>query len=202
MIHIGLTGGIATGKSTVSKMFRDKGAVLLNLDEIAHMVMEPEKPAWKAIVRAFGDKILLDDKTINREELAKIVFRDRARLKELESIVHPAVLDHWGSLVSNIAQQNPEAILISEVPLLFEKNLATNFDATLLVYAPVHIQIKRLMERDSILREEAERRLKAQIPIDDKLRLATYVIYNDSTLAKTRKQVETLWNKLLTQVVK
>ena len=196
MIHIGLTGGIATGKSTVARMLREKGAELLNLDEIAHMVMEPEKPAWEAIVKAFGKKILLDDKTINREELAKIVFKDRARLKELESIVHPAVLNHWNHLVSDIAHKRPDAILISEVPLLFEKNLATNFDATLLVYAPVQIQIERLMERDSISREQAERRLKAQIPIDDKLPLATYVIYNDSTLAKTRQQVETLWNKL------
>ncbi len=197
MIHVGLTGGIATGKSTVAKMFREKGAVLLSLDDIAHDVMEPGKPVWREIVSTFGDKILRDNKSINRKKLAKIVFKDKTRLKKLESIIHPAIVESWHNILTNVAKEKPDAVLISEVPLLFEKHLSGDFDATILVYAPPQIQIKRLVNRDSISPEEAKKRLEAQLPIDEKLQLATYVVYNDADLNNTRQQVDKLWNELI-----
>ncbi len=197
IIHIGLTGGIATGKSTVAKMFQGKGAKLINLDKIAHEVMEPNTSAWKKIIATFGERILLPDNTVDRIKLGKIVFSDPEKLRKLEKIIHPAVLERWREKVARISKEAPGSIIISEVPLLFEKNLHCSFDATILVYAPPSVQIKRLIDRDSITPDEANRRLQAQIPIDEKLSLATWIIYNDSTLEKTRKQVDSLWNKLL-----
>ncbi|RLB04142.1 MAG: dephospho-CoA kinase [Deltaproteobacteria bacterium] len=197
MIHIGLTGGIATGKSTVAKMFEEKGATLINLDQIAHKAISPGKQAWKKIREIFGDSVLQPDKSINREKLAKIVFQNKEQLKKLEEIIHPEVIKMWQEKIETISREKPKTILISEIPLLFEKKLAYNFDATVLVYAPPQIQISRIMERDGITREEAEKRLAAQLPIDEKVSLATYAIYNDGSLEKTRQQVEQLWDKLV-----
>ncbi len=201
MLHIGLTGGIATGKSTVARMFQKRGAELLNLDKIAHRVLEPGSPSWEKLLETFGETILHPDKTINRVKLAKIVFEDRNKLRTLENITHPAILELWQNEVKKILRIKPETILISEVPLLFEKNLTHNFDATILVYAPPTVQIERLIKRDGISRADAAKRLEAQMPIDKKLSLATYVIHNDQGLDKTERQVQNLWDKLVQKII-
>lgn len=196
MLNVGLTGGIASGKSTVARMFEELGAFHIDLDRLAHECQEPEGPVWRALVGRFGREILDGDGRIDRRRLGEIVFADRKRLAELNALVHPAVLAAWERRLGEIRERRPDAVVLSDIPLLFEAGLGQRVDLTLLVYVPPEEQIRRLMARDGFGRPEALRRLAAQIPIDEKLSAADIVIRNDGTLDQTRRRVEEAWEEL------
>jgi dephospho-CoA kinase len=196
MLHVGLTGGIASGKSTVALMLAAKGALLIDLDELAHAVQAPEGEVWREIVRHFGLEILSPDGRIDRGRLGKCVFADRKKLDLLNGIVHPAVFGQWQERLDEIRKRRPEAIVLSEIPLLIEAGLKPTVDLILLVYLPPEGQIARLMARDGYSREEAESRLAAQMPIGEKLAYADIVIRNDGSLEQTRRAAAEVWEEL------
>lgn len=193
---VAVTGGIASGKSVVSKMLEDLGAPIIDYDVIAREIVEPGKPAWKDIVACFGERVLRQDRSIDRKNLSDIVFRDPEKRKQLESFTHPRIIEEGARQSDEIARKDPDAIIQVAVPLLIEINLQDRFHKVLLVYVPRETQIERLMKRDGIAREAAETILKAQLPIDEKLRHADFVIHNEGTLEETRRQVEQVWEEL------
>jgi dephospho-CoA kinase len=193
---LGVTGGIATGKSTVSEMLEELGAPIVDFDVLAREVVEPGKPAYEQIVAFFGEQVLEEDGTIDRKKLSDIVFKDMEKRKKLESFTHPQIGVEFFNQVTKIAASDPNAIIQVAVPLLIEVNLQHLFHKILLVYTPRETQIERLVDRDGISEEEAGRILDAQLPIDEKLGYADFVIKNEETLAETKKQVEELWETL------
>jgi dephospho-CoA kinase len=197
MLNVGLTGGIASGKSTVAKMFQERGAYLIDFDELAHFVEEPDQAAWKAIVDYFGSDILNEDRTINRVELGLIVFADQKKLSALNGIVHPAVFDEWRRRIDGIYDLDPCAVVISDVPLLIEVGMQDQVDLVILVYIAPEVQIERLMDRNRYSREEAVKRLAAQMPIDDKIPYADIVIDNQDSPDETREIVYEIWDDIL-----
>ncbi len=197
MLNAGLTGGIASGKSTVAKMLQEKGAYIIDFDELAHYVEEPDRPAWQEIVNYFGRDILNEDRTINRVKLGLIVFADQEKLSRLNSIVHPAVFEEWRRRMDEINRKDPGAIVIADVPLLVEVGLQRLLDVVILVYSSPEDQIKRLMDRSGCSREEALKRLASQMPIDEKTRYADIVIDNHDTPEVTRGIVDCVWKELL-----
>lgn len=196
MLNVGLTGGIACGKSTVARMLAEKGALLIDFDELAHAVEEPDGPAWQEIVRHFGRGVLRADRTIDRRKLGATVFADRDKLDLLNGLVHPAVFAEWGRRMDEIGKTLPDAIVLSDIPLLIEAGAEKMVDLVILVYLPPEEQIVRLMARDGYSREEALQRLASQMPIDDKLPVADIVVRNDGSLEQTRMQIDRLWDEL------
>ncbi len=194
---IGLTGGIASGKSTVSTMLNEKGYTIIDADLAARMVVEVDQPAYLAIVEEFGEHILHDhDSTINREKLGQIIFNSEEKRKKLNGIVHPAVrsmmLAHKDEAIA--AGENT---IFMDIPLLFESDLTWMVDRTLVVYVNEETQRSRLMERNHFTREEAQARIASQSPLKDKANLADAVIDNNGSLHETKEQLETLlvdWN--------
>lgn len=197
MLNVGLTGGIASGKSTVAKMFEDKGAYLIDFDALAHFAEEPDQPAWKAVVEVFGRDILNEDETINRAKLGLIVFSDQEKLSRLNSIVHPAVFDLWRQRMGDVRKINLRAIVIADIPLLIEVRMQHLFDVVILVHASPEHQIRRLTDRNACSREDAESRLGAQMPIDEKIPHADFVIDNRGSIEITRSVVDAVWEELV-----
>jgi dephospho-CoA kinase len=196
MLNVGLTGGIASGKSTVARMLVEKGALLIDLDELAHALEEPGEPVWREIVRHFGEGILNPDRTIDRRKLGDVVFADREKLQLLDRLVHPAVFEVWRRRIGEIGKTRPDAVVLSDIPLLIEAGLEPMVDLVILVYASPAEQIRRLMARNGFSREEAERRLAAQMPIGEKIAHAAIVISNDGPEEETRRAVCGVWEKL------
>ena len=199
MLHVGLTGGIASGKSTVAGMLAAEGAIIVDLDELAHAVQAPGGAVWAGIVRHFGEGVLKPDRTIDRRRLGAIVFADPEKLAQLNRLVHPAVFALWRERLAQIRRESPEAIVLSDIPLLIEAGLKPQVDLVLLVYCSPEGQIRRLMERSGLSRQEAEGRLAAQMPITEKPPLADLVIANEGQVEQTREQVRRVWQELLLQ---
>jgi dephospho-CoA kinase len=193
---LAVTGGIATGKSTVSKMLEEMGAPLIDFDVLARQVVEPGKQAWNEIVNYFGRQVLQEDETIDRKKLSNVVFRDVEKRKKLEGFTHPRIFEEFHKQVNEIAARTADPVVQVSIPLLIELNLQYRFHKLLLVYTPREVQIERLMKRDGIGREAAENLLKAQAPIDEKVGYADFVINNEGTLEETRRQVEAAWKEL------
>jgi dephospho-CoA kinase len=182
MILVGLTGGVATGKSTVAKMFKQCGAVVIDADELAHEVVKPGKPAWREIVTFFGKTVLNQDRSLNRQVLGSIVFRNRTKRRQLERIIHPRVAREQARLTKQAARTDPTAVVIYDVPLLFEAGIDTRVNKTLVVTADRETQLARLKKRNGLSRVEAIRRIRSQMPLSKKVRLADIVI--DGTLSR------------------
>ena len=197
MLNVGLTGGIASGKSTVATIFAKHGAHLIDFDGLAHEVQEPEKPAWREVVNQFGEGILQPDNKIDRVKLGNIVFADKKKLIELDKIVHPFVYQEWHMLLEKIDKKEKHAIVLSDIPLLFEGNMQRLFDLTILVLILPEKQISRLMTRNGISKEEAGKRLKSQMPISEKIELADIIIDNKGNITETEKRVGQVWQELL-----
>jgi dephospho-CoA kinase len=197
MLNVGLTGGIASGKSTVATLFAKHGAHLIDFDGLAHEVQEPEKPAWREVVNQFGEGILQPDKKIDRIKLGNIVFADKEKLIELNNIVHPLVYQEWHARLDKIGKKEKHAIILSDIPLLFEGNMQNLFDLTMLVLIAPKEQIRRLMTRNGVSKEDAEKRLKIQMPISEKISLADIVIDNEGNIPETEKRVRQVWKELL-----
>jgi dephospho-CoA kinase len=199
MLNVGLTGGIATGKSTVVRMLVKRGARVIDHDGLVHTLQKPGQPVWKRIVETFGRDILDADERIDRKTLGALVFDNEERRKVLEGIVHPAVLEEAQRQREEIFREYEQAIVLSDIPLLLEVGLQDRFDLILLVHAPPEAQILRVMKRNSLSREEAIARLKSQMPIDEKLKFADLVIRNDGTMRELAQRVEEVWQELLSR---
>ena len=193
LLLLGLTGGIGTGKTVVAHMFADLGAKLIDFDDLAREVVIPGKPAWREIVHAFGEEILCEDGSLNRKKLAGIVFKDTSKRLFLEETTHPRIYRLFVSRLKKIGSNDPHAIVLSIIPLLFECELESWFHKILLVFATRERQIQRLMARDGLHSDEAENILQAQMPIQEKKSLAHIVIDNSGPLEKTRNVVAALW---------
>jgi dephospho-CoA kinase len=192
---LGLTGGIATGKSTVTAMLREQGIPVIDADQIAREVVELGKPAYEAIVRHFGKEILLPGGQIDRKKLGEIVFSDEAERQKLNAIVHPEVRRVMRE-EAEAAEKNGAKIVFMDIPLLFESKLQHMVDKIVVVYAPAHLQLARMMERDEFEEEQAQKRLRAQLPIEQKRTDADFVIDNTGSREETEKQVIQLLGRL------
>ncbi len=199
MLNVGLTGGIATGKSTVVRMLVKKGARVIDHDALVHTLQEPGRPVWNRIVEAFGRDILDAGGRIDRKKLGALVFGNEGRRKALEGIVHPAVLEEAQRERDRIGKEDTRAIVLSDIPLLLEVGMQGLFDLILLVYAPPEVQIARVMKRNNMTRDEAAARLGAQMPIDEKLKRADVVIRNDGTMKELHQRVDEVWEELLSR---
>jgi len=200
MLRVGLTGGIACGKSVVGQMLVAEGAHLLEADKLSHELMRPGKPVYDEVVRRFGRGILMEDGEVDRAALASIVFNDQERLQELTSIVHPAVIKAQEEWMDDVSQSDPTAIAIVEAALIYEAGLADHFDKVVVVScAPSH-KLSRLARRmgadEELARVELERRSSAQIPDDEKISRADYVIDNSGSITYAQEQVRNLMVEL------
>ena len=182
MILVGLTGGVATGKSTVAKMFQQCGAVVIDADELAREVVKPGKPAWREIVALFGKTMLNQDRSLNRQALGNIVFHNLKKRRQLEHIIHPRIAREQARLTKQAARKDPHAVVIYDVPLLFEAGIDTRMEKTIVVTADRETQITRLRKRNGLSRAESIRRIRTQMALSKKVRLADIVI--DGTLPR------------------
>jgi dephospho-CoA kinase len=190
MILIGLTGGVATGKSTVAQMFKQCGAVVIDADALAREVVQPDKPAWRDVVRTFSKKVLNPDRTINRQALGSIVFRYPAKRRRLERIIHPRVAREQQRLTREAARKDPTAVVLYDVPLLFEAGIDKRVQKIIVVTADQQTQIARLKKRNSLSRAEALRRIRSQMPLAKKAQMADLVIDGTVSRAVGRRRVQ------------
>jgi len=199
---VGLTGGIVGGKSTVASMLRDLGAKIVDADELGHSVMLPYRPAWKKITRLFGKDILQNNLNIDREKLGKIVFTNQTLLKKLNEITHPEIIKLIKKEINLVRNKthNQEKILIIDAALIYEAKMDRLMDKIIVVYINEDEQIKRLIKRNNLSKEEASQRIKSQIPMKEKVKMADYVIDNSSSLDETKEQVEKIWKKLVSRI--
>ena len=197
MLLVGLTGGVATGKSTVARMFQRCGAEMIDADALAREVVQPGKPAWRDILERYGRSVLQPDRTLNRHALADIVFGHSRELAALNAIVHPRVARLQRRLVREIGRKDPNAVVIYDVPLLFEAGLEARVNRIIVVSADRRTQIERLQRRNGMTRTAALRRIRSQWPLSKKTRRAHYLI--DGTLPRLRVQrlVKTIYADLV-----
>ncbi len=190
MIIAGLTGGIATGKSTVAEMFMEAGAVIVDADRIAHDVVKKGLPAWQKIVDHFGEDVLSPDGEIDRDRLGDIIFKNHDEKRELNGIVHPFVFQEMAVKIEQAKKAVPDdGVIVLDVPLLIEGGMHEKMEDVILVYIPEVLQVKRLMQRNSLSEEDAMARIHSQMPIEEKKALADILIDNSSTLEKTKERV-------------
>lgn len=194
-MNIGLTGGIATGKSTVAKLLMERGAILIDLDTIAREIVEPGQPSLDAIAERFGQAVLQADGTLDRKRLGSIVFADPAERKALEAITHPAIRKIMRERMAYHESHSPHKLVVVDVPLLYESGLESYFQQIMVVYVPRDVQLERLLERDKLTIEEAHRRLDAQMNIEDKKLKADVLIDNSGSLSSTEEQIERFWRE-------
>lgn len=196
MIVVGLTGGLATGKSSVARLFQDFGAIVIDADVFAREAVEPGRPAWRDIVRVFGKKVLQSDRTLDRRTLGRIVFGNRAKLKQLGAIVHPRVAREQNRLTREIARKDPDAVIIYDAPVLIEAGAHKRVNKIIVVAADQATQIKRLCNRSHFSRAEALRRIRSQLPLAQKIKLADYVIDGTLSFEQTKNEVQRIYAEL------
>ena len=192
MIIVGLTGNVGSGKSTVSSFFKDLGAYVIDWDELARKVTRPHSQAWKEIAYYFGKRILNDDLTIDRQKLADVVFSDKKKLAKLNQIVHPEVFREDERATGEIRNIDPDALIIKDIPLLFEVTHPIFVDKVIVVSAGEQTQLRRLGEK-GINRRDAQIRIESQLPLEEKIKSADFVINNDGPPEETRMQVEDIY---------
>jgi dephospho-CoA kinase len=197
MLKVGLTGSIAVGKSFVVSVFADLGCVTFDADKIAHRVMEPGGAAYEEVVGEFGRAVLAEDGTIDRKKLGAIVFADAERRKRLNEIVHPRVFEEQNRLLGEVEAKTPDAIVINDAALIIESGGYRRFDKLIVVFCDREKQIERLIRRNRLTREDAERRIAAQMSSDEKRRFADYEIDTSGTYDQTRLRVKEVFAELV-----
>ena len=193
---VGITGGIATGKTTVANLLRELGVAHIDYDLLARKVVEPGKAAWKDILAYFGSQVLNADKSVDRKKLGSIVFQDLEKRRKLESFTHPRIHEQFVKQVHEIAQKSPGSIIQVSIPLMIEQNLQYMFHKLVVVYVSEKQQIERLISRDRMSEAAARAILNAQLPIEEKVGYADFVIQNGGSIEETKEQVEKLLEKL------
>jgi dephospho-CoA kinase len=192
--RIGLTGGIATGKSYVANKIKEAGVPMVDADVLSREVVAPGTPGLAAVRRRFGPDAVRRDGTMDRVRIAQIVFKDKRARLDLEAIIHPAVQKAIDEFFATLPKRTPFAV--ADIPLLFETGRDNQFNAVVVVACPRELQLQRLMERSKLSKDDAERRLNAQLPIDQKVKKATHVIRTEGTFEDTDRQVADLIKKL------
>jgi len=196
VIIAGLTGGIASGKSTIARFLSEVGAQVVDADKIAREVVKPGTPGYNAILAFFGRTILLPDGDIDRKRLGEIIFNDPDKKASLDAIVHPLVFERSAEMIAQIAAETPDAVVIMDVPLLMEANMGRDLKEVIVVYVPEALQLERLMNRDGIDEQAAMARIRSQMPIEEKRRRATVVIDNSGTIVESRRRALAVFNRL------
>ena len=196
MVVIGVTGSIGTGKSTVARQFQALGAVVLDADAIVHELMQPRRAVWRRIVQVFGAGILRPDRTIDRQALASIIFRDERRRRALERIIHPSVLRVIRKRLRELGRARKVRVVVLDVPLLFEAGAQRLADVVVVVTAPPEVQRARLKSAYGWSDRETTARIRAQWNLAAKVALADDVIDNSDGVNATRTQVRRLWSQL------
>lgn len=192
-MRVGLTGGIASGKSTVSAILAELGAVIIDGDKLAREVVEPGTPGLAQVVEVFGPEILLPDGAMDRAKVGQIVFNDEAKRKVLEGIVHPLVFERYAALEASAPK---DGIVIHDIPLLAESGRADTFDAVIVVEAPAEVQVERMLRDRGWSRADAESRIAAQATPEQRRAIATYLIENTGTREGLRARVEAVYAEL------
>lgn len=195
MKKIGLTGGIASGKSTISKILKKLGAKIIDADAEAKGALKPNAEPWNMLIKEFGKEILKDDNTIDRRKLGNIVFANKDKLDKLNCIVHPFVIEQIKGKIKKIEDKGRYRAVVLDAPLLIETNLHHLVDEVWVVNVDRETQISRLMDRDKFTLEQAENRINAQLSQKDRLRYATAVIDNRGSKRNTKEQVNLLWKQ-------
>lgn len=195
MIRVGLTGGIASGKSTVGEVFKSLGAVVIDSDQLARDVVAPGTPGLAAVVERFGAGVLAADGSLDRPALGAVVFADDRARADLNAIIHPLVREASRSIEAMI--EDPYAVVVRMIPLLVETGQAKDFDALVVVDVDEDVQLARLMERNALTVDQAKARIDAQASRIERLRVATYVIRNDGTLEQLAERTHAVWHELI-----
>ena len=193
---LGVTGSIATGKSTVAGMLEELGARTIDFDVLSRVVVEPDKPAWQDIVAYFGEQVLAEDRSLDRTKLREIVFKDLEKKKKLESFQHPRIFEEFVRQVEQYTREGDNVIIQAVVPLLIEVNMQSLFHNILMVYASEDEQKKRLMKRDGATEEMAMNMIRSQLSVDEKKGYCDLIVDNSGSLEETRQQVAKLWRQL------
>jgi len=196
MLRVGLTGGIATGKSYVGKVLQELGCELIDADRVAHAVIEPGQPAYDELIVEFGPTILDAEGRIDRARLGAIVFADAARRARLNAIVHPRVYETQAVWLSEVAARDPRAIAVIDAALMIETGSYRRFDQLIVVHCRPELQLARLQERNGLTLEAAQLRIDAQMPNHEKLAYANFVIDTSTSFEETRRQTEAVFHSL------
>ncbi len=196
MLIVGLTGGVASGKTAASQVLKEEGAYIIDADQIARELVQPHQPAWNELIRAFGKEILQEDGSLHRKKLADKVFADPKQRKRLNQILHPRIKEEMDRRTKEIGQKDPEAIVVIDAPLLVELGNHHEMDKLIVVNSTQTQQIERLKDRDGISPEEALRILSSQMPLGEKVKLADFVIGNEGSLEETKKRAREVFKEL------
>jgi dephospho-CoA kinase len=196
VLRVGLTGGIGSGKSEVSKRLAALGAVVIDADAVAREVVAPGTPGLRRVVEAFGEGVLRPDGSLDREGLGRIVFGDPDKLARLNAIVHPLVGERIAAMMAEVETGRPDAVVVYDVPLLVENNLQDSYDVVVVVAAAPATQLRRLVEQRGMTEADAQARIAAQAPLAAKLAVADLVVDNDGDLAALDAQVQEVWREL------
>lgn len=196
-MRIGLTGGIGSGKSTVARELRDKGALIIDADAISRQLMEPGQRVLAQTVEAFGQQILTETGELNRQALAQIIFSDEHARAQLNAIVHPAVREEANRIAQEASQDaNFTGVIVEDIPLLAETGQADRFDAVLVVEADLETRIRRLVEARGMQEQDARARIAAQAKDEERRKIATWVVDNSGDFDTMHEQVEKIWQKI------
>ena len=196
MLIVGLTGGVASGKTAVSEVLEEEGAYIIDADQIARELVQPHEPAWNELVRTFGKEILQGNGSIDRKKLSEMVFVNPDQRKLLNEILHPLITEEMDRRTREIGQKNPEAIVVIDAPLLIEVGYHRRVDKLVVVTSTQTEQIERLKVRDGINSEEALRILSSQMPVEEKVKLADFVIRNEGSLTEVRERAKEVFREL------
>ena len=196
MLIIGLTGGVASGKSTVSNVLKEEGAYLIDADRIARELVQPRTPAWHELINLFGEEILQEDGSIHRKKLAALVFSHPEKRGLLNQVLHPRIREETQRRLKEIGQRDPEAIVVIDGALLVETGAYREMDRLIVVYCSEAEQIERLQRRDGMSREEAERIISAQLPLKEKMSVADRVIPNEGTIEETKRKARAIFQEV------
>ena len=199
-IIVGITGGIACGKTTVSELLAEKGAIPINADEIGHQLLKADSPVISELVDAFGQEILEESGDVSRKKLGAIVFKDKSARERLNTTLHPLIIQRSRTLARQLVMENPSCVVLLDAPLLIEAGAYNSVDLIVVVTASPETQLQRILERSQVQNRplsetEAQARIDAQMPVKEKVKYADVVIENEGTLDELNKQVDALWEK-------
>lgn len=201
-IIVGITGGIACGKTTVSELLTEKGAIPINADEIGHQLLKADSPVVDDLVNAFGQEILEESGDVSRKKLGAIVFQDKSARERLNAILHPLIIQRSRSRARQLVREDPSCVVLLDAPLLIEAGAYNSVDLIVVIAASSETQLQRILERSHaqnrpLIESEAQARIDSQMPVSEKVKYADVVIENDGTLGELSKQVDQLWNQLM-----
>ncbi len=199
-IIVGITGGIACGKTTVSELLAEKGAIPINADEIGHQLLKADSPVISELVDAFGQEILEESGDVSRKKLGAIVFKDKSARERLNTTLHPLIIQRSRTLARQLVMENPSCVVLLDAPLLIEAGAYNSVDLIVVVTASPETQLQRILERSQVQNRplsetEAQARIDAQMPMAEKVKYADVVIENEGALDELNKQVDALWEE-------